>query len=406
MQKKQYSFLLTLALLFWFAFAEAQEAMNTSAAIQKDTPAINRPLRIGIFAPLFLDSAFRGELYRYGKDFPRFAVQGLDFVQGSLIALDSLRIPGITVEARYYDTKSYLSNIRTLITGRRLDSLDLIIGAVKDREYMDLANFALQKNIPFISATFPNDGGITANPFTVILNSTLKAHCEGIYGRLLQYFGNDNIILVRRPGASETAVENYFKSINTPDGKPLLNIETVNISTSDFSILKKKMDSTRNTVIIGGTLNEKFATDLALYAQSLSNSHPVTLIGMPNWDGFKSLLKNKKLEDFPIYFTTPYFNTKWDDNSRRLKEMYLAKYKGHPTDMAYKGYEATLHFITLLSMYPYNVISHLNDYPGRVFTNYFFKPVYANKESLVPNYFENKNLYFIKILNGGYSKAW
>lgn len=403
MQKKIYAFILTLTLVTTCNNIYAQVVANTISA--RDSGATARHFKVAVFAPLYLDSAFRGDLYRYGKAFPRFTLQGLDFVQGSLIALDSLPIPGVKVEARYYDTKSYLNDIPSLITGHRLDSLDLIIGSVKDREYKDLARFALQKNIPFISATLPNDGGVTANPFTVIVNSTLKAHCEGIYGRLLQYFGSDKIILVRRPGASETAVENYFKSINRPDGKPLIDIETVNI-TGDFDILRKKLDSNRNSVIIGGTLNEKFASDIALYVESLSETYPVTLIGMPNWDGFKSLLKNKQLANFPIYFTTPYFNARLDENSRRLKSAYLEKYKGFPTDMAYKGFETTRYFVTLLSLYPNSLTSHLNDYPGEVFTNFFFKPVFENKEALMPNYFENKNLYFIKILNGVYSKAW
>ena len=32
--------------------------------------------------------------------------------------------------------------------------------------------------------------------------------------------------------------------------------------------------------------------------------------------------------------------------------------------------------------------------------------VFLKKENLVPDYFENKNLYFIKILNGNDTKVW
>ena len=89
----------------------------------------------------------------------------------------------------------------SLISSHALDSLQLIIGSVKDEEYGQLARFALQKNIPFISATYPNDGGITENPYLVIVNSTLKAHCEAIFSYMLQNHGSDNILHFRKPGS-------------------------------------------------------------------------------------------------------------------------------------------------------------------------------------------------------------
>jgi hypothetical protein len=379
------------------------------AQAPKATDALIKPVvktyRIGIFAPLYLDSVFTGYAYKYSKNFPKFVVPGLDFVQGAQIALDSLPLTNSKVEASIFDSKSFSQSIPLLINSKSLDSLDLIIGAVKDQEYIQLADFAKEKHIPFISATHPNDGGITANPFMVIVNSTLKAHCEAIYSYILQNHGTDKIYLVRKSGAQENMVEDLFKKINSPDGRPLLKMEVVNIN-EDFTLLKDKLDSNRNTVVIGGSLNETFANDLASFAQSISKTYNIKLIGMPNWDGFASLVKNKKLKDFPVYYTTPYYNSKLDDYSKKIKEVYLQKYKGLPSDMTYKGYEVTTQFIGLLQLYPNDLLSHLNDYNQKIFSDYRFKPVHQKKDSALPDYFENKNLYFLKIMDGNVSKAW
>ncbi len=376
-----------------------------SVQAQADSSTSLKTYRVGIFAPLYLDSVFSGTSYRYGKSFPKFALQGLDFVQGAQIALDSLAVANANIDARIYDSKSYTQGVNVLINNKSLDSLDIIIGSVKDQDYIQLANFARQKNIPFISATHPNDGGITANPFTVIVNPTLKAHCEAIYAFVLQYHGTDKIYLVRKPGTQENAVEEHFKKINAPDGDVLIKMEVININ-GDFSILKNKMDSSRNSIIIGGSLNESFAGELAAFVQSISDVYPVTLIGMPNWDAFSSIAGNKKLKDFPVYYTSPYYNNKWDGYSKKIKEVYLKKYKGVPSDLTYKGFETTLQFIKLLSRYPDDVMNHLNDYPFKIFSDYRFKPVFLKANAGVPDYFENKNLYFVKILNGSFSRAW
>ena len=375
----------------------------SGAQAQVDSVKNIKTLRVGIFAPLYLDSVFEGSSYKYNKNFPKFSLAGLDFVQGAQIALDSLTGLANNVDASFFDTKSESRNIPNLISSRSLDNLNLIIGSVKDADYLQLANFALSKNIPFISATYPNDAGITANPFVVIVNSTLKAHCEAIFSYLLQNHGSDKIFLARRAGAQEDRIASYFKKINEPDGKPLLNIQIINLA-DNFLLLENKLDTTKQNIIVGGSLDEKFAVKLANASYTYNKSVSVKLIGMPNWEGFNFGKKNIA-PDFPVYYTSPYYNVKWDVHSKMIKDVYQKKYKGAPSDLSYKGFETVYLFTRLLAQYPEDFISHLND-RTKVFTDYNFRPVFLSKNSSTPDYFENKHLYFIKTVNGSATKAW
>ena len=377
----------------------------SKVAAQPSKTAAYKTYNVGIFAPLYLDSVFTDGEYNYGKNFPKFAVQALDFVQGAEIALDSMPLYNGNINAIIYDTKSFTQPVSSLISSKNLDSLDLIIGNIKDEDYQHLAGFAQQKNIPFISATFPNDGGVNANPFLVIVNSTLKAHCEAIYSYLLQSHGTDKIYLVRKAGSQEDKVANYFRSINAPDGRPLLNIETINIA-GDFALLKNKLDSNRQSIIIGGSLNEDFAGNLASTCYALNKKYHITLIGMPNWDGFTFMNRKNSFKDYPVYYTSPYYNYKNDNQSKMIQALYKKKYKGVPSDMTYKGFETVFIFCRLLAKYPQDFMSHLNEYSYKVFSEYNFKPVFLSKKSTAPDYFENKHLYFIRAMNGSMTKAW
>ena len=399
MKKLYLPFLLFLLILFSFQTAGAQAT---------DSLPKLKTYRVGIFAPLYLDSVFStAGNFRYTQGMPKFISSAVDFINGVQIGLDSLKLNNVNVEAYIYDTKSYKAPLSSLIKNNKLDNLDLLIGPVRDFEYKQLADLALTKNIPFISAAYPNDGGVTANPFVVILNSTLKAHCEAIYSFLLQDHGTDKIFLCRKKGQQEDRVAAYFKSINEQDGKPLLKIQTLNFdSTLNSDILKKKLDSNRNSIIIGGSLDESFAVKLAHACDDLDEEYPMTLIGMPNWDAFKSFAKRDEFEGFPIYFTTPYFNNKTDVYSRMLISGYSQKLKGKPSDMAYKGFECVQLFVKLLLKYPTDFMSHINDKNFKIFSDYNFKPVTAKAGGSVPDYFENKHLNFIKIYNGTTTKAW
>jgi len=374
---------------------------------QNDT-AIKQPVyQVGIFAPLYLDSVFTKNTFRYKEAIPRFIAPAVDFVQGALTALDSLQAGDDSIHASIFDTKSYTEKIPDLIRNKKLDSLNLIIGSVRDEDFLQLAAFARQKNIPFISATYPNVSGVSANPFLVVMNSTLKAHCDAIYSYILQNHGTDKIYLFRQKGRQEDMVAAYFKQMNEQDGKPLLVMETINVDENlTTAFLKSKLDSNRKNVIIGGSLDETFAGSMAKACYEINKSYPITLIGMPNWDNFSALYNKKAMPGFPVYFTTPFFTDKTDAFSKSLTAAYYKNYRAKPTDMAYKGFESVYLFTKLLTKNPADFMNHISDKSEKVFCDYNFKPVKLNDKAAVPDYIENKHLYLIKILNGSISKAW
>ena len=386
----------------------------TTANAQNDTTKHLPTYKVGIFAPLYLDSVFNNNTFRYSKAVPRFIMPAVDFIQGAQIAFDSIPAGNENIEAFIFDSKAYKENIAWLIQNKKLDSLNLIIGNVKDIEYKQLSEFTLQKKIPFVSATLPNDGGITAHPYLVILNSTLKAHCDAIYSYLLQNHGTDKIFLCRQPGTQEDMVASFFKQSNEQDGRPLLDMQTLNFEEPlNIDYLKSKLDSNRQNIIIGGSLDEIFAGNISTACFKLYKTYPLTLFGMPNWDAMPVLHKKDALKDFPIYFTSPYFNNKWDNYSKMVVNGYAKKYKTKPSDMAFKGFESVALFTQLLKKYPNNLMNNLNDKTVNVICEYNFRPVMLKKENLPsgqagesPDYFENKHLYFIKLLNGTISKAW
>lgn len=394
-------------LFFGFLFLLFLTGFQNLSAQDNFTPH-QKVYRVGIFAPLYLDSVFTNSQLRNDKSLPKFIMPSVDFVQGAQIALDSLGLYNEHVEAFIYDSKSFYQPLPWLIQNKMLDSFDMIIGSVKDVDFKQLSDFSEKKNIPFISATYPNDGGVTGNPNLVIMNSTLKAHCEGIHSYILQSHGTDKIILLKRSGAQEDKIAAFFKTINEQEGRPpLLNIQTINVdSTISPYFLRSRLDSTKHTVIIAGSLDEAFAKSITDASYAIRKNYPITLIGMPNWDGFKIFQTKNAYKDFPVHFTTPYYNSKSNSFNTMLTNEYMRRYKAKPSDMAYKGFETTYMFTKFLLKYSKDLLSHLNDKTLTIFNEYNFRPVYLKKNARNPDYQENKHLYVMKILNGTITREW
>jgi hypothetical protein len=153
-----------------------------------------QPLKVAVFAPIYLDEAFNGSSYKLGKsNIPQNILTGLEFYNGVMLAVDSLQREGASVEVNIYDTKQDFKSLAAIFQGPELSNTGLIIGSVTNpTELRTLSMFALQKNIPFISATYPNTGNITENPYFVMLNSSLQTHVEGLYRYLQRNYPLDN----------------------------------------------------------------------------------------------------------------------------------------------------------------------------------------------------------------------
>ena len=68
--------------------------------------------------------------------------------------------------------------------------------------------------------------------------------------------------------------------------------------------------------------------------------------------------------------------------------------------MVFRGYETTFHFGKLLMQYQNNFINNLSSNQYTIFNDFDLKPVKVKESSTVPDYLENKKLYFIRKQEG------
>jgi hypothetical protein len=356
--------------------------------------------KIALFAPLYLDSVFNGANYRYGKEFPKFLNPGLEFYQGAQMALDSLQKMGAPLEVFVYDTRSKRSTVADIIANPAMNDVELIIANANNSEVRQLAEAAGRKKVPFVSATLPNDAGVNNNPYFVILNSTLRAHCEGIYRYLQTYHSRDKIVLFRKNGAQENQLRDYFNDIGQSTTDKRLTIETLDVSGGfNGNAFAARLDSTRRTVVIAGSLDQGFGEDLASELASIGSKYPITLMGMPTWENIRAFSRSE-FRPLEIIYSTPFYINRNDRLATHISNVFEEKIEGRPTDLFFRGYETMLRFAQLLLDTKTDVASNLSRKGNFVFTQFDIQPVFTNKQSMTLDYFENKKLYFVRRING------
>jgi ABC-type branched-subunit amino acid transport system substrate-binding protein len=370
---------LAVLCLLSFAFARAQAP-------------VAKPLKVAVFAPVYLDSVFSGDAYKLGKaNLPRYILSGLDFYNGVMLAVDSLNKEKAPVEVLFYDSKTP-GGLEQQLADTLMQDVSLIIASFNNREEIKpVADFALAKKIILISATYPNDGGIKENTSFVLINPTLTAHIEGLYRYVRKYYPLQTITWFSKKGETEELIESIFTSQNKKTGGTQVKLKTVSLSESftDAEVLSN-MDSSRQNIIICGSLNEAFGSNLSKALSSNKNFRMVA-IGMPTWDGIRDISK-----DLEVVYSTPYNFSRTEKPGITLSEKYKNKYSGRATDMVYKGFESMYHFTKLLLKYGNAFASHLSDKECKVFNDFDIQPVKSSTDPAMTDYLENKKLYFIR----------
>jgi hypothetical protein len=342
-----------------------------------------------VFIPLEIDGAFNGTDYILGNNnLPKTMLPGLDFYNGVLMAVDSLKKTSAVFDIRIIDTKQKNNSLTTLLTDSSLQKPTLIISAVTNKVDTKLiADFALAQQSPMVSAVFPNDAGVTNNPFFTVLNPTLKTQCEAIYNYIQTNFSKNTILYLKKKGATEDYIQNIIVDSNSKTSKSFLNIDVTD--SISFADIAPYLDSTKQNILLCGSLKESFGYSIV----KLLNDNPAyksTIIGMPTWDGEKSF----NVTNVEIIYASPFY---FNGNEKLLKQLtaaYKLKYLGRPSDQFFKGFESMLYFTNgLLSK------------PTPVFNSIKIMPVYNEDNKSQVDYFENKNLYFFRKQNGQIKSA-
>ena len=344
---------------------------------------------IVVFIPLEIDGAFNGTDYILGNNnLPKTMLPGLDFYNGVLMAVDSLKKSSPTFDIRIIDTKQKNNSLTTLLTDSSLQKPTLIISAVTNKVDTKLiADFALAQQSPMVSAVFPNDAGVTNNPFFTVLNPTLKTQCEAIYNYIQTNFSKNTILYLKKKGATEDYIQNIIVDSNSKTSKSFLNIDVTD--SISFADIAPYLDSTKQNILLCGSLKESFGYSIV----KLLNDNPAyksTIIGMPTWDGEKSF----NVTNVEIIYASPFY---FNGNEKLLKQLtaaYKLKYLGRPSDQFFKGFESMLYFTNGLLFKP-----------TPVFNSIKIMPVYNEDNKSQLDYFENKNLYFFRKQNGQIKSA-
>jgi hypothetical protein len=352
--------------------------------------------RVDVLAPLYLDELVKGDKVVYKDKVPDKAISAVEFCEGVKIAADTLN-DLYSLDVYIHDITDVTESTETLINAGKLDSSDLIIGAIQSKEIPIVAKFAKKHQINFISAVSPSDGGVKDNPYFTLVQPSLQTHCESIMGVMAKKHADEKPFLFYRTNVPvDASAYGYFtNSDSTREFKKI----SCNVMPTQQE-LAVKLDANKTNVIVVTVLDNAFADALLTDLYTWFPNYRFEVYGMPSWKSLATLHKPDAYPNVAVNITAPNYFDATMPNVQYVDGIYKTNYGGRPGELVYKGYEALYWYATLLSKYGTIYNKNVKDNGQAPFTKFDIKPKWDRSLDFLYN--ENRHIYLFTYQSGSY----
>ncbi len=294
----------------------------------------------------------------------------LEFYEGILLAMDSLRQTGISINLWVHDTDKNPDILNHLLDSIDISGLDLIIGPVDPRNVEILSDYSWRHRIPMISPFYASDELIYSNPFLVQVPPSSTVQLQQYAAYLSDYFDR-TLVYIHNGDSLDMARTQFFKNeilANLSEKVPLDEVlfKEVIINDSLPSVYYHTLTRDTENIIIIPSIEEGEVSNILTGLYFLLDEYDIKVFGMPNWQRFRSI-DLEYFHQLQLHYFTSFFV---DYESQAVKN-YLQKhkraYKAEPYRISSRGYNISmlaydimLYFCPLVTEHGRNLIFELN----------------------------------------------
>ncbi|WP_372950412.1 LysM peptidoglycan-binding domain-containing protein [Mariniphaga sp.] len=295
----------------------------------------------------------REMFYGFYRDSENF----LQFYEGVLLAVDSLRKAGMKIRLNVFDTQQNPDSIRKYIYADGFLETDLIIGPVFLEVQNEVAAIASKNRIPMISPLSSQSRVLTSNPYYYQVNPSREFLAAKTAELIAEEYFNSNFVVVKTVNSGGLYEEKVVDMVQEklihsgywgqPQG---MQYHVYDFSKEGAFGLNRILSPEKENVIFVSSMNEG---DLSLVLSNINNladDFSVTLIGFNRYEQFESI-SDEFFHNLKLHYIAPY----WVDYSHPETVRFLKKFKKHfytePGNFGMQGYDVSFYFLNALWNY-------------------------------------------------------
>lgn len=212
----------------------------------------------------------------------------VEYYEGFLMAVDSLKTRGVSIDLYTYDTRTDAASMRNILAKSEMKNMDIIFGPVHSEQIALAAAFAKENNIRLVVPFSSKGNEVFSNPAIYQINTPQSYLYSEVYEHFLRKFTNTNVIFLDALDGNKDKAE-FIKGLQDELSAKRIPFATLQGDNIIPETLKEAMNPTMDNVFIptSGTNVALIKLLPQLIVTSRDNpDYRLQLFGYPEWQTY------------------------------------------------------------------------------------------------------------------------
>ena len=294
-------------------------------------------------------------------------VRMVEYYEGFLMAVDSLKQQGVSVDIHTYDSGNTTATITQLInTKKELKDMDIIFGPLHTDQVKIMADFAKKNKIRLVVPFTSKSDEVFNNPYVFQINTPQSYLFSEVYEHYLRKFPNAHVVFLNADTGDKDKDE-FIKGLKEELKNKQITFKELKGAEISPEGMKTAVDSLRENVLIP-TSGKKIAL-IKILPQLIitAREHPnynMRLFGYPEWQTYTDDHLSNFFE-LDTYFYTSFYTNNLFPTAIKFTSAYR---KWYSKDMANTypkygmlGFDTAYFFLKGLARYGNHLEEEMNN---------------------------------------------
>lgn len=270
----------------------------------------------------------------------------MQYYEGTLVAIDSLKNSGVSVKLTVIDTKTDkdIDAIAKALKNPALKEANLIIGPVYSEAIPMVAKYAESHKIPMVSPLAAAESVVKDNRYLIQVANEADALTK-LSIEYAKKVDGKTILVIPSDGSDAKLVKDFKASLK--EKLPELSYRQGNNAGSQREALKGKLADGKKTRFVVLSNNEVFVLDFLQNLTIASKGVDVEVLGTQKWLKFTSVdmayLHGANVQMYVQNYAD--YNV---ETTKSFVRSFRNFYKAEPNNYAFRGFDVAYYFIDAL----------------------------------------------------------
>ncbi len=276
----------------------------------------------------------------------------IEFYNGMLIAIDTLRQAGLNINLHVYDSGKSEAEAKSMLSYPELKNLDFIVGPAFQSQVKAMSDFALAYNVKLVIPFSSKSEEVKNNSNIFQINAPQPVSAANVAHQIATNFMDRNIILLTFSDPKENDRQVWADTLKF--SLDAMGVKNTSMVFSNLAEIRKVIDKKKVNLIFPVTTNQVALNKILPIINMLkAKDNEIEIFGFSEWQNYSSI--SKELFKLNTYFTSPFYIDFKNPQMRSFLLKYRKYNNAEPANTqpmyALLGYDIMMYFADAISHY-------------------------------------------------------